>query len=284
MHRTPMLHLTGSEVQSHLEAAPPPLDLTNALWIWTGEGPNIPGMRAFRKHLPKGKSKAVCVTFAISCDDAYTVWVNGKYIGNNTWKAGSPSGASWHILDEYSVSLSHTDNVIAVNATNVVSVDGVILTGSATPPKGFQEIGFDDSKWTPAAVIGGIGTAPWAPLSIAPFTGKACGVPDTDHHYPGPGPVLICPVLPPLPDGAKSPYWDLRTQIDCEIQRMEEALFLCRKEKQKLIDQLIIIIRQISSFGGDPGNFCQLVHCDASVEHHSHIETITQSGGGWWTP
>ncbi|KAE9402206.1 hypothetical protein BT96DRAFT_1017771 [Gymnopus androsaceus JB14] len=218
---------TGSEVQSHLEAAPPPLDLTSALWIWTGEGPNIPGMRAFRKHLPKGKSKAVCVTFAISCDDAYTVWVNGKYIGNNTWKAGSPSGASWHILDEYSVSLSHTDNVIAVNATNVVSVDGVILTGvvtyedgsqtafttdaswltagSATPPKGFQEIGFDDSKWTPAAVIGGIGTAPWAPLSIAPFTGKACGVPDTDHHYPGPGPVLICPVLPPLARRCKEP-------------------------------------------------------------------------------
>jgi len=51
---------------------------------------------------------------------------------------------------------------------------------------------------------------------------------------------------------------------------MEEALFLCRREKQKLIDQLIIIIKEISSFGGGGESFCQMLQCDAA--HHPHIE------------
>ncbi|KAJ3861870.1 hypothetical protein EV359DRAFT_7737, partial [Lentinula novae-zelandiae] len=161
----------------------PPLSLDNALWIWTGEPPNIPGMRAFRKILPEGRSRAICVTFGIAADDAYTVWVNGVEIGDNIRKGGDPAGSAFRELDIYSVSLSHTKNVIAVNATNVVSVDGVILTGvvqyedgsqtafvtdaswltagNIPPPEKFQVIDYDDSRWAHAIVIGPVGTQPW---------------------------------------------------------------------------------------------------------------------------
>ncbi|KAJ3991594.1 hypothetical protein F5050DRAFT_1129977 [Lentinula boryana] len=270
----------------------PPLDLNSALWIWTGEPPNIPGMRAFRKTLPQGSSRAVCVTFGIAADDAYTVWVNGVEIGDNIRKGGDPAGSAFRELDIYSVSLSHVKNVIAVNATNIVNVDGVILTGvvqyedgsriafvtdaswltagAATPPDKFQEIEFDDSKWAHAAVIGPVGTQPWGALHFAAFTGKVCGQSDQPHspHHPN----IICPALPPLPEGQVSPYWDLRHQVDCEVRRLEEALFLCRREKQKLIDQLVIIIKEISSFGGR--DICQLVSC--GVETHTHIESGTE--------
>ncbi|KAJ4472097.1 hypothetical protein J3R30DRAFT_3407605 [Lentinula aciculospora] len=268
----------------------PPLSLDSALWIWTGEPAGIPGMRAFRKTLPEGRSRAVCVTFAIAADDTYTVWVNGVEIGDNIRKAGDPAGSAFRELDIYSVSLSHVKNVIAVNATNVVSVDGVILTGivryedgsqtafvtdaswltagNIPPPDKFQDVGYDDSRWAHAAVIGPVGTQPWGALHFAPFTGKACGQSDQGNS----GPVIIphipfvCPILPPLADGAKSPYWDLRNQVDCEIQRLEEALFLCQRERQKLIDQLIILIKQFSILGGQ--DLCQLVQIHTDSEVH----------------
>ncbi|KAJ3734484.1 hypothetical protein DFJ43DRAFT_1037704 [Lentinula guzmanii] len=272
----------------------PPLDLTTPLWIWTGEPPNIPGMRAFRKTLPQGRSRAVCVTFGIAADDSYTVWVNGVEIGDNIRKGGDPAGSAFRELDIYSVSLSHIKNVIAVNATNIINVDGVILTGvvkyedgsqtafvtdaswltagAATPPDRFQEIEFDDSKWAHAAVIGPVGTLPWGALHFAAFTGKVCGQSDQPHspHHPH-IPDIICPALLPLPEGQVSPYWDLRHQVDCEIRRLEEALFLCRREKQKLFDRLIIIIKEISSFGG--GDICQLANCGNEIHHHLESST-----------
>ncbi|KAJ3935656.1 MAG: hypothetical protein NXY57DRAFT_989063 [Lentinula lateritia] len=231
----------------------PPLSLDNALWIWTGEPPNIP------LELPRNYFVSLSVNhgtdskFTMSnSDDAYTVWVNGVEIGDNIRKGGDPAGSAFRELDIYSVSLSHTKNVIAVNATNVVSVDGVILTGvvqyedgsqtafvtdaswltagNIPPPEKFQVIDYDDSRWAHAIVIGPVGTQPWGVLHFAPFTGKVCGQSDQLVSPDGPLVIpplpLVCPILPPLPDGTRSPYWDLRSQVDCEIRRLEEALFL----------------------------------------------------------
>lgn len=229
-------------------------------------------------------------------DDAYTVWVNGVEIGDNIRKGGDPAGSAFRELDIYSVSLSHTKNVIAVNATNVVSVDGVILTGvvqyedgsqtafvtdaswltagNIPPPEKFQVIDYDDSRWAHAIVIGPVGTQPWGVLHFAPFTGKVCGQSDQLVSPDGPLVIpplpLVCPILPPLPDGTRSPYWDLRSQVDCEIRRLEEALFLCQREKQKLINQILILIKQI---GGT--DICQLIQCSTShVQLESEVPTI----------
>ncbi|KAJ3820866.1 hypothetical protein F5880DRAFT_1487205 [Lentinula raphanica] len=252
----------------------PNLDLMSMKWIWSAEGAVPSSMRAFRRTLPVGRSRAVCVTFAIAADDAYTVWVNGVEIGDNFRKGGDPAGSAFRELDIYSVSLSHTKNVIAVNASNYVDVSGVIFTGvvlyedgsqtsfvsdsewvtagPVSPPPRFQEIDFDDSKWVAATIYGPVGMGPWGPVHLGPFTGKVCGLSDVPHgngghhHHPD----LKCAALLPLREGEVSPYWDLRHQIDCEILRLEEALFLCQKEKQKLIERLVIIIKEIGTLGG----------------------------------
>lgn len=217
-------------------------------------------------------------------DDSYTIWVNGKYIGDNLRKGNDPAWSAIRELDVYSVSLTQEESVIAVNATNNVNVAGVILTGvvqyaddsqtafvtdaswltdgSNTPPEGFQKVAFDDKKWTPAAVIGGIGTAPWAPIHIAPFTGKPCGQNDT-LGYPIPS---DCPVKPPLDlsDGGQSPYWEIRHALDCEVRRLEEALFRCQREKQSVIDKLVGIMKDISGFGGGSReSFCNSLQCNS---------------------
>ncbi|KAJ3759200.1 hypothetical protein EV360DRAFT_19558, partial [Lentinula raphanica] len=161
----------------------PNLDLMSMKWIWSAEGAVPSSMRAFRRTLPVGRSRAVCVTFAIAADDAYTVWVNGVEIGDNFRKGGDPAGSAFRELDIYSVSLSHTKNVIAVNASNYVDVSGVIFTGvvlyedgsqtsfvsdsewvtagPVSPPPRFQEIDFDDSKWVAATIYGPVGMGPW---------------------------------------------------------------------------------------------------------------------------
>lgn len=222
-------------------------------------------------------------------DDAYTLWVNGKWIGDNIRKGGDPGGSAFRELDIYSIPLNPSNNVIAVNATNVVNVDGLISTavvqyadgsqtvfttdaswvsaGSAAPPRGFQEVGFNDRSWSAAAMLGGIDTAPWAPLRFGPVPAKGhCAGKKHPHViFPPPPPIENCPSLPPLvlPPGKRSPYWEIRHTIDCEIRRLEEALWLCQKEKQTVIDQLVIIIQQIGQFGGGGGGqFCQLLNCE----------------------
>lgn len=231
----------------------------------------------------------------------------------------SPTGL---ILDVYSVSLSHETNVISVVAANNDNVALLFVTGvvqytdgseiafgtdtswltagpNVPPPPTFAEIGFDDSKWPHAVVV----TVPTVtPLVVPPFTGKVCGLSDNagaehgngdkgkgrDGPFTIPSLPTVCPALPPLTEGSKSLYWDLRHQVDCEIRRLEEALYLCQREKQSVIDQLIIIIKQITTFGGGSNggrgglgsDFCQLINCGASTvtQVTQHLETTDDSG------
>ncbi|KAJ3774010.1 hypothetical protein FB446DRAFT_504254 [Lentinula raphanica] len=271
----------------------PDLNLMNMKWIWSAGGAADWTYRAFRRTLPEGRSRAVCVTFAIAADDAYTVWVNGVEIGDNLRKGGDQSGAAFRELDIYSVSLSHTKNVIAVNATNAVSVAGVIFTGVVlyedgtqtafvsdegwlsaglvSPPDGFQEIDFDDSKWVAATVYGPVGMGPWGPVHLGPFSGKVCGQSDQPQDSPR-HPGLKCGVLPPLGEGEVSPYWELRHKIDCEILRLEDALLLCQKEKRKLIDQVVTIIKEISTLGGT--DICKVVTSGGEIGSGTQIPNL----------
>ncbi|KAF9076726.1 hypothetical protein BDP27DRAFT_1312490 [Rhodocollybia butyracea] len=253
------------------EPSIPPLSIQPGRWIWTGGG--YPGQRAFRKQLPAGTAQATCVTFAITADAAYTVWVNGANIGSNTLHSGVPSGVA---LDVYSVSITHPISIIAVNVTNLANIAQLFITGVVQYADGTQTAFVTDTtcKWFAAVVNGDSTIPPYTPLSLAPFTGTACG--QSDKPDDPDGPIIIppsptvCPVLPPLPIGSSSPYWDLRYQIDCEVRRLEEALFLCQREKKSVIDQLIIIIQQIS--GGNGTDICRLIHCDTQAFHDSGIE------------
>ncbi|KAF9063895.1 hypothetical protein BDP27DRAFT_1426447 [Rhodocollybia butyracea] len=216
--------------QSHLTAIDPPLSLEAASWIWTGEAGSS-GARAFRKKLSKeGSTRATCVTFALAADDAYNVWVNGVEIGNSSAFQSQGSGA-YH-LNVYSVPSPSVIHDSDSSQDYFVTDSHWVTAGAILPPKGFQEVDFDDSKWVDVVITGSSVTHPWAPLHIAPLTTKMCGQSDEPKHDNN---------HDDLP--ATSP----ETLLDCSFRRTEEALLLCQNEKQHLVDQLVVIIRNISA-------------------------------------
>ncbi|PFH45076.1 carbohydrate-binding module family 67 protein [Amanita thiersii Skay4041] len=187
-----------------LPAAPPPLTLNGANWIWTNEvdsAGNAPiGNRAFRKTIaiPNGL-RATSGTIIISADNGYTLYVNGKMIG---------SGGDWRVAQRWVFDLPSLDDVeIAVFATNTGGPAGIIAAvrldttdcncsstisfvtdgswkANTGTPTGFEQPGFDDSTWPGATVEGPYGRAPWGPIptqnGVAKFTEKIQGAPDAE--------------------------------------------------------------------------------------------------------
>ncbi|KAK0460105.1 lectin [Desarmillaria tabescens] len=155
---------------------PPAMDMTGVSWIWTNEtnasGNDPLGHRPFRNTItsPYGKA-AVCGKVVITADDAYSLYVNGDFIGN---------GSSWRSMQAYSIpQLDPNVNIIAVDGENRASfnpqVGGVIAgfliayndgtshayytdntwkTLTSVPPAGFEQTDMDDSAWiTPKVYI-----------------------------------------------------------------------------------------------------------------------------------
>jgi len=92
--------------------------------------------------------------------------------------------------------MSPTCNVFAVKATNDLtvpnpagvlasieitysdgSIDHVVTDAkwrfSTSVPSGFEQVGFDDSRWLPAVVEGNYGVAPWKTIATPPSPGSA---------------------------------------------------------------------------------------------------------------
>jgi hypothetical protein len=91
-------------------------------WIWTTEMNNTanqipPATRPFRKKVvsPTGQT-AVSANISIAVDDAFTLFVNGKYIGNSP--STNPDWRVGYFFPE--VPLDPNVNVFALSATNVL--------------------------------------------------------------------------------------------------------------------------------------------------------------------
>ncbi|KAK0201399.1 hypothetical protein DFS33DRAFT_1489328 [Desarmillaria ectypa] len=152
-----------------MPALPPAMNMTGVSWIRTNEtsaaGVDPLGHRPFRKAItsPYGKA-AVCGKVVIAADDEYTLYVNGKNIGN---------GSNWRAMQAYSIPIMDADeNLIAVDSVNtqpslagliagvlVVYNDGTSETYytddswktlDATSPAGFEATDLDDSSWISA--------------------------------------------------------------------------------------------------------------------------------------
>ena len=171
------------------------LDLTGASWIWTPEtgAPYAPAEdRAFRYTLtaPEGKT-AASADIVLTADDSYQLWVDGRLLGET---AGAEN--EWQGSKAYTVALDG-DAVIAVRTTNgpnspagliakvrVIYTDGTTATittdatwkASKQVPAGFEQPGFDDSAWAPAAVHAVYGTGPWG-SGVRPATGVVAPAP-----------------------------------------------------------------------------------------------------------
>lgn len=158
-------------------AAPPAFD--GASWIWTPETttPVAPAEpRAFRRTLVATKT-AVSAEIAITADDLYRLWVNGRELGSTTGAENE-----WQQARRFQTALDPTRNVIAVRTNNgpgspagllvvirVTYADGTTerVTSDAswkaakTFPDDFARPDFDDSAWGTAVVQATYGSGPW---------------------------------------------------------------------------------------------------------------------------
>jgi hypothetical protein len=183
--------------------------LETSSWVWSGDGnataSALPGKRYFRKSL--GLNAAKSARFVGSCDNAFTLYVNGKEAG----KSGE-GGEAWRNLTAIDVTklLAKGANVLAICAENLTDkpspaglIGGLEVTyenGKEFFPvdagwkahdkeeKGWTGTAFDDSGWANAKELVKYGGAPWgalggsgkgytvSPVQADPFEGR-CELP-----------------------------------------------------------------------------------------------------------
>ncbi|KAF5346573.1 hypothetical protein D9758_013477 [Tetrapyrgos nigripes] len=189
------------------------ISIARANWIWTDELPAaagaVPvGARAFRRviTLPPGQI-AQSAQILIAADNEYSIYINGRFVGTgNGFHAAHrftvtniPDANGQVVVAVYGVngptatsptapnpaSLLASVQVTSINPDygclkNCSSVSSIVTDGqwkaNHGTPSGFEKPGFDDSTWTNAVIEGGIGMAPWAPVT-ADTTDSAPGTP-----------------------------------------------------------------------------------------------------------
>ncbi|KAJ6609104.1 hypothetical protein B0H10DRAFT_2065509 [Mycena sp. CBHHK59/15] len=182
-----------------MQPMPPIVDFSSASWIWTNEGPTVPGeARAFRYTFTSSSSQqAMFATVVVTCDNSYTFWLNGALV------ALSPTPANWQVAQRYVVPLQSTgsnlfafaaynDDVGATAAGLLVSVQVQLLTGSIgvtdtfttdstwmtlngqPPPVNFHLPSFNDASWNRSTVYAQYGGGPWGSLVSIPSLLPEC--------------------------------------------------------------------------------------------------------------
>jgi alpha-L-rhamnosidase len=154
-----------------------------ANWIWntTGATSSAPvGTIYLRKTFTVADPASVSsAMLRVNADDGHTTYVNGTLVSNSP--ASIDNGWQTSQVTDIKSLLVPGTNVIAIagiamapNATGVIAVaqldttrivtDGTwkALAGTpASPPAGWNTIGFDDSSWPAAIVQGPFGIPPW---------------------------------------------------------------------------------------------------------------------------
>jgi hypothetical protein len=174
----PMLHnvlkrMGGAEA---LKKSPPAVShtaLSGAAWIWSEKSgaQTAPGIRYFKNEvtLPKG-SKIESAQVAITADDAFTLWINGKEAAVGTFWGDL-------VVEDIRAVLQSGDNLIEVEARNEgqsPSPAGLICKLEIRTATGAQIILVSDNSWTvsetrnvagqPVISVANYGGAPWGKL------------------------------------------------------------------------------------------------------------------------
>jgi hypothetical protein len=159
--------------------AQPPKEPLLGKWIWYPDGQKNAHTCWFRKafEIPEGKAVTLA-KIAITADNAFVLYVNGKRIGESS---------DWRTVSSFDLgmALSTGKNVLAVEAKNVDAEFGLIagmfaqlddgkileirsdktwLT-SLSPADGCERVEYDSTKWTPANEIADAGGSPWDSIS-----------------------------------------------------------------------------------------------------------------------
>lgn len=146
-------------------------------WIWSNAKP-ADNERAFLRKTVELTELPQSATFYGSCDNGFTLFVNGKHcVEHNTWEQPVSENVLKH--------LTKGKNVIALRCTNeggaAAMVGELVLkfadgkTQRIATDKtwlsdregkdGWQQVAFDDKAWKPAHVFGKLGMAPWTDVS-----------------------------------------------------------------------------------------------------------------------
>ncbi len=165
-------------------------DFEQSQWIWYPEGnPSIRspvGTCYFRGSMPGLDAPVKKASLAISVDNEFTVWIDGREVGK---------GNNFKVVSVFDVTrfLSSEKNVIAVSAHNagndpnpaafaawlrVELEDGSVSSFSTSPSwkvtrkpqEGWFERDFDDSTWKLPMLVGDMGDEPWGDLSPSELT------------------------------------------------------------------------------------------------------------------
>jgi putative heme-binding domain-containing protein len=153
-------------------------------WIWLGYGKKTQQTVYFRKEfsVPGPIDKAI---LAGSCDNRMTVYLNDKEVlASDSWETPVSRDVT-DLLRQGGVK-----HVLAVKAHNTDGPAGLVLRltveggkrpivigtdaswrATAEGTKGWQEVGFNDTAWANAAVVGKLGGGPWTQVTQAALAG-----------------------------------------------------------------------------------------------------------------
>ncbi|KAF8876446.1 hypothetical protein CPB84DRAFT_1752425 [Gymnopilus junonius] len=182
-------------------ASTTPLALADSNWIWTNEvknGAAPVGARAFRKSisLPQGR-RVTSATVLLRVDDAYTLYVQGRVVVQELiGKQRSVTLSTFNLLHQtFTIALYGANNGGPAGIAAAVELKmedcecGSIISFvtdsswkySTNTTAGFQNPGFDDSKWSNAIVESQYKTASWgntpAPTKLTPPSAALAGAP-----------------------------------------------------------------------------------------------------------
>jgi putative heme-binding domain-containing protein len=161
---------SGPSYAQQPEAAPPQ-------WIWLNDGGRPAAKVYFRKVVDSG-GVAAARLFA-AADDGATVYVDGEPVLRNV---GSAKPAYVDVSKPLDLDSPVKLHVLAIEAENTADRAGLFVRldldsgwrdawtlgsdrtwkASTTAPKGWMEIGFDDSQWKSADVVAELADGPWA--------------------------------------------------------------------------------------------------------------------------
>ncbi|MBW8041074.1 MAG: hypothetical protein FVQ85_13880 [Planctomycetes bacterium] len=153
-------------------------DLRKASWIWAGNTSAAYVRTSFNLKAVPAEARIV-----VTADNGYRLFVNGVKIEEEIgpW-------ARWQHPESINITtgLRAGENVIAAWAQNLGAEEGFVLAmkarksddtefelvtdgswkGSETEQEGWEQIGFDDSGWETAKVLGRMGTEPWGLVAV----------------------------------------------------------------------------------------------------------------------
>ncbi|MDR1491946.1 MAG: hypothetical protein LBT05_04400, partial [Planctomycetaceae bacterium] len=148
----------------------------SSVWIWNAEGEGN-GNAYFRRSFDLSETTSFkLATIAITADDNFKIWLNGKYLGG---------GKTWNQIQNFDVSklLQKGKNVIAIEAfngggsrgliaelrTRGVKDSGAVLLSTSkdwrcteTPKDNWTQPEFDDSLWKFAVELSPFAGSLWA--------------------------------------------------------------------------------------------------------------------------